>query len=152
MNYYEINCNTLALIAFKDKTEVFEDQKRFIVEKHPNEIMEESCHYFGSSLKGRQEGTEHLIGIHYKVPVIVEESNEMIFFPTTSPRKENCSWLSFSKIHRYYREKDKLVVEFKNGQNIELDLSYGILDNQVLRAARLESVLHSHKNDKNCFK
>ena len=45
-----------------------------------------------------------------------------------------------------------MVIEFKNGSRVVLDMSYGILDNQVLRATRLESVLRGRKKSKNCFK
>ena len=152
MENYEVNSNTLALIALKNKTEIFEEESHFIVDKSANEIMEESCAYFGSSLSGRQKGTEHLIGISYKAPIIVEESSEMIFFPTSSPRKEECSWISLQKINKHFRAGDKMVIEFKNGSRVVLNLSYGILDNQVLRATRLESVLRGRKNTKNCFK
>ena len=152
MEDYEINRKTLALIALKDKTEVFEEDNHFFVDKLTNEIMEDSCAYFGSSLAGRQKGTENLIGISYKAPVIVEESQEIIFFPTASPRNANCSWIHLSKINQYFRLGKKLVVEFKNGSRVVLDLSYGIFDNQVLRATRLESVLRGRKNDKNSFK
>lgn len=149
MENYEINCNTLALIALKNKTEIFEENDHFFVNKTANEIMENSCTYFGSSLSGRQKGTERLIGVTYKAPVIVEESKEMIFFPTLSPRKEECSWISLQKINKYYRVGNKLMIEFKNGSSVVLGISYGILDNQILRATRLESVLRSRKNDKN---
>ena len=149
MENYEINSNTLALIALKNKTEIFEEEEHFFVNKTANEIMESSCAYFGSSLSGRQKGTERLIGVTYKAPVIVEESKEMIFFPTLSPRKKDCSWISLQKINKYYRVGDKLMIEFKNGSSVVLGISYGILDNQVLRATRLESVLRSRKNDKN---
>lgn len=149
MKNYEINTDTLALIALKDKTEVFEENDHFFVDKIANEIMEDSCAYFGSSLEGRQKGTASLIGINYKVPVIVEESKEMIFFPTLSPRKDNCSWISLQKINQYYRIGDKMIIEFKNGSRVVLNVSFGVIDNQVLRATRLESVLRSRKNDKN---
>lgn len=152
MQNYEINTDTLALIALKDKTEVFEENDHFFVDKIANEIMESSCEYFGSSLAGRQKGTERLIGVNYKAPVIVEESKEMIFFPTESPRNSNCSWISLQKINKYFRLGDKIVVEFKNGSRVVLDLSYGRLDNQIMRATRLESVLRWRKSDKNSFK
>lgn len=152
MENYEINSDTLALIALKDKTEIFEEDNHFYVDKSANKIMEDSCAYFGSSLSGRQKGTEHLIGVSYKAPVIVEESQEMIFFPTVSPRKDSCSWIALQKINKYYRVGNKMIIEFKNGNSVILDLSYGVLDNQVLRATRLESVLRSRKNVKKSFK
>lgn len=149
MKEYEININTLALISENNKTKVYEDNKIFYVDKSANKIMEESCEYFGSSLLGRQKGTSNLIGVTHKSPIIVEETKEIIFFPTVSPRLNNCSWISLKNINRYYNDNNKLIIEFKNNQKIELLLSYGVVDNQVLRATRLESVLRGRKNTKN---
>lgn len=146
MKEYEINSETLALIAVEDKTKVFEYDKTFIVDKEPIKIMEDSCAYFGSSLSGRQKGTEKLIGVSYKAPVIIEESNNIIFFPTSSPRIKSCNWISLNNLEKYYSKNNYIVLEFKNNQKIMLNLSYGIIDNQILRATRLEAVLRKRKS------
>ena len=102
MEEYEINDGTLALISEdEENTTVYEDDKIFKVSKGANEIMEDSCAYFGSSLAGRQQGTNNLIGVTHKSPVIVEESREIIFFPTCSPRLTKCSWVSLNNIEKY---------------------------------------------------
>lgn len=152
MEKYEINNNTVALYAMGEKTRVYEEDSNFIINRPANEIMEESCAYFGSSLQGRKKGTENLIGVSYKAPIIVEESSNIIFFPTSSPRLSDCSWLRLSYVDRYYYENNKLVVVFKNKDKIVLNTSYGIVDNQVLRATRLESVLNGRKIEKNVQK
>lgn len=145
---YEINVDTLALINEKDKTKVYEIDNTFYVDKSANKIMEDSCEYFGSSLAGRQKGTFNLIGVTHKSPIIVEETQEIIFFPTVSPRLKNCNWISLKNIDKYYHDKGKVVIIFKNGQKLELLTSYGIVDNQILRATRLESVLRGRKKSK----
>ncbi len=145
MDKYEINDKTVALYSMNNKTRVYEDNQNFIVNQPANEIMEESCSYFGSSLEGRKKGTNSLIGVTYKAPIIVEESNNMIFFPTASPKLKNCSWLRSNKIKRYYFKNGHLVVEFKNGDKILLNVSYDMINNQVLRATRLESILRDRK-------
>ena len=148
MKEYEINEDTLALISLDDKTKVFENNNTFTVHKESNCIMEDSCKYFGSSLKGRQKGTENLIGVSYKAPIIVEETKNIIFFPTSSPRLKKCSWISLNNLERYYTKNNKIVLEFKNKQKIMLNISYGIIDNQILRATRLEAVLRGRKSKK----
>lgn len=145
---YEINDKTIALYSLTNKTRVYEEDRSFVVDALASEIMEDSCTYFGSSLEGRKKGTHNLIGVSYKAPVIVEESNNMIFFPTTSPKVKSCSWLRFNKIKRYYYKNNHLVVEFKNGDKILLNISYDMINNQVLRATRLESVLRERKIQK----
>ncbi len=145
---YEINDKTIALYSLTNKTRVYEEDRSFVVDALASEIMEDSCTYFGSSLEGRKKGTHNLIGVSYKAPVIVEESNDMIFFPTTSPKVKSCSWLRFNKIKCYYYKNNHLVVEFKNGDKILLNISYDMINNQVLRATRLESVLRERKIQK----
>lgn len=146
MNEYEINIETLAIVPFKsDKSKVYENDKVFIVNKPVNKIMDDSCEFFGSSLEGRQKGTSNLIGVTHKAPIIVEESKEIIFFPTMSPRVENCAWISLNHIDKIIKKENKNCIVFKNDIIIELDISYGIINNQILRATRLESVLRNRK-------
>ncbi len=149
MKDYEINVDTLALISFNDKTKVYENNKVFIVNKSANKIIEDSCSFFGSSLSGRQKGTNSLIGVNYKCPIIVEESKGLIFFPTCSPRILKCSWISSNNIENYHKcPNGKVLIRFKNGQKILISSSYGIIDNQILRSTRLESVLRGRINQK----
>lgn len=147
MDEYEINEKTLAVVPLANgKTKILEDTEVYTVNKSAIKIMEDSCQFFGSSLLGRQKGTTRLIGVSHKAPIIIEESKEIIFFPTSSPRKSMCSWLSLKNIDRYYTKNKSVLIKFKNNVQLELSLSYGIVDNQVLRATRLESVLRSRKN------
>lgn len=148
MEKYEINENTVALFSMSNKTRIYEEDKNFVVDQSANEIMETSCSYFGSSMDGRKKGTNNLIGVTYKAPIIVEESKDLIFFPTSSPKQKNCSWLRSNKIKNYYYQNNHLVVEFKNGDKILLNISYETINNQILRATRLESVLKDRKIQK----
>ena len=150
MENYEINKDTIALIP-KDEnhTMVYEVDKSFVVDKPTLKIVEESCEYFGSSLEGRQIGTSNLVGFTHKVPVIIEESFDIIFFPTLSPRNEECSWLSYDHIYKPCKYKDKTLVELKNGKKILVDVSTAIIDNQLYRCSRLKDTLQMRKYKKN---
>lgn len=152
MENYEVNDKTLALCALNDKTRVYEEDRDFIVDKTASKIMEDSCEYFGSSLDGRKKGTQKLIGVSYKAPVIVEETRDIIFFPTSSPRLKSCSWLRSSKIDNYYYNGNNLIVEFKNGEKIIIDATYGVIDNQIVRSMKLEIALNRRKIEKNIQK
>ncbi len=145
MENYEINENTLALIPFNNQTKVYEINQELIIKNNITKIMDYSCEYFGSSLNGRQKGTFNLIGITHKVPIIVEETSELIFFPTMSPRVEACSWYALKNIDKIFTKNNKNFVLFKNNILIESDVSYTVLNNQLLRATRLESVLRNRK-------
>lgn len=146
INSYEISQDTLAIIPIDSKkSEVIEIEDNFIVNKSATKIVDDSCRFFGSSLNGRHEGTKCLIGVNYKAPVIVEETSSMIFFPTNSPRLTDCTWISLNNIENYSKNNGKTEIVFKNGKVIEVDVSYGSLENQVLRSTRLESILRKRK-------
>lgn len=147
MQSYEINEETIAIIPIeKEKSKIIEMDQEFIVAEPPIKIIENSCKYFGSSYQGRFIGTKNLTGITHKSPIIIEESREIIFFPTTSPRLEECFWISHKQIKEYKKKNYNTIIIFKNGKSIEVDISYGSIDNQILRSSRLESVLSSRKN------
>ena len=56
-------------------------------------------------------------------------------------------FLGTKNLQNYKKGKDNTTIIFNNGHLLNLDISYGSLDNQVLRAARLESVLRLRKNN-----
>ena len=145
MNYI-INSNTVALIPINNKiTRVIEKDTSFIINESTMKIIENSCGYFGSSYLGRHKGTKILTGINYKSPIIIEESKNIIFFPTTSPRDINCAWISLYYINRYTKKENKIEVLFENGEKYIFNMSYGSFDNQYLRATKLESILRKRK-------
>lgn len=148
MDSYEINDDTLAILPLDEsRSKVIEKDNTFVVNQTPMKIIDNSCQYFGSSYQGRFLGTKSLIGISHKAPIIVEESREMIFFPTSSPRLINCAWISLKNLQNYKRNNKSTQLIFNNGNLLDLNISYGMVDNQVLRAARLESVLRIRKNN-----
>ncbi len=146
MDFYEICEDTLAIIPYNNYSKVIEKNNEFIVKQKPMEIINSSCLYFGSSYSGRHSATKYLLGISYKSPIIVEESKNIIFFPTLSPRVKECYWISLNNISHYKREQNKTFILFEKGKVLEIPISYGSLDNQILRAARLDSIVRNKKN------
>ena len=148
MSEYEINIDTQAIIPLgPEKSRVIEGNRVFIVEQPALKIIDKSCRFFGSSYQGRFLGTKNLIGISHKAPIIIEETREIIFFPTNSPRQDNCAWISLKHVENYKKNNNTSLLKFTGGHLINLDISYGTLDNQILRATRLESVLRFRKKN-----
>lgn len=140
---YEINDDTQIILKIDDNlVKIVETDDEILLNTDPLSILKHSCEYFGSSFEGRKEGTKKLLGITHKSPIIVEESNKLIFFPTTSPENKECIWVNLSKVNKIYKtghQKSKIL--FKNGFIYEFNVSYGSLSNQVLRATRLKYIL-----------
>lgn len=148
MENYEINSATIALIPIdKQTTKIIEDNQTIIIKNTTPKIIDVSCRYFGSSYYGRFDGSKQMLGgTVYKCPIIIEESREIIFFPTGSARCITSAWISLSKIKHYTRRKNKTLITFKNNKSLILPISYEIVENQVLRSSRLESILRQRKN------
>ena len=140
---YEITFDTQLLLPIdKNNTKIIETDNEYLINDSSLKVLEHSCEYFGSSYEWRKEWTKNLLGITHKSPIIVEESRKIIFFPTTSPEKEECIWINLEKINKFYKlDNKKSCIEFKNGDKIEFDISYGSLSNQIMRATRLKYIL-----------
>ena len=142
MNIYEINKNTLALIPInKEKTKIIEKEKSYIIDSNIMKIINNSCTSFGSSYKGRFDSTKKLIGVSYKAPIIIEESNGIIYFPTTSPKQDNCCWLSLNHIKNYYKENNYIYIVFDTEFSMKLELSLNSFNNQYLNALKLYNLI-----------
>lgn len=149
MDSYEINKDTCAIISIDNNiTKVVEKNNEYYVNQNTYEIMDNSCQYYGSSCEGRIKGTKMILGSSYKVPIIVEESNDIIFFPTESPSSVSCSWLSLNQIERYEDCEGFTKVTFCNNQSIFVKMSVSSFENQILRANRLESLLKKRISNK----
>lgn len=145
MENYEINEETLALIPYDKGTMIYEYNKQIFINKDANDIIYNSCEYFGSTYEGRRIGTIRLTGMTHKLPVIIEESRRIIFFPTSSPRLNKCTWLSLRNIKNIEKFENKTKIIFKNYKEIVINSSFSTINNQLLRACRLESVLINRK-------
>ncbi len=138
MDSYEINTETLAVLSIDNRTsKVLEKDKEYFVSTSAYKVMDKSCQYFGSSYEGRIAGSKSILNASYKLPVIVEESKEIIFFPTNSAMVEHCSWLALNNIKSYEKYNDKTKVIFNNDRELILDITYPSFDNQLLRANKL---------------
>ena len=139
---YEINTATQAIVPINEyQTRVYEEETEYIVDKPANKIINYNCNFYGSSYVGRCEGTKSLIGIKSKIPIIIEESRNIIFFPTTSIRSKQSSWIALNNIESYYKDEKNSYIKFKDGRKLKLDISFFSLENQYYRSIMLKSKL-----------
>ncbi len=145
---YEISKGTLAILPNeKNSSVVYEDDDRYIIKQTPFEIMEESCKYFGSTYEGRKDGAKEMLGAEYKVPIVIEDSSNLIVFPTTSPFSDDCVWISLKRVEKIEKiDSNNTKIIFDNKTEIIVDSSYRTIENQLSRASRLDLILRNHKN------
>ena len=145
---YEINRGTLAIVPNETTNSlVYEDEERYLIEEKPFQIMEESCKYFGSTYDGRKNSARDILGAEYKVPIIVEDSDNLIVFPTTSPQSDECIWISLRRVKKFEKiDGTNTRIIFDNNKEIIVPCSYRSIENQVSRASRLDLIMQSRKN------
>ena len=153
----EINPFTMAVISSVDEngnpiSYILEEHAEYISKSLPSKVIDAACMFFGSSLRGRQEGTREISGLTHKAPISIDPGSGMYFFPTISPTNPRCSWISHSHIEKTMPMEDgKSKLMFKNGKAVILDVSYGSLINQINRTAQfrflLDKRIKSMKNE-----
>ena len=143
---YEITTKTCA-VKYRDERSctVIEGENEIIINKPINKYLNYNCNYFGSSLEGRLKSSQMILGMKYKLPIIIEESREIVFFPTSSPRKHNCTWISLGNIEKYEKDDLSTVVTFTSGKKYKFDISLESFENQLLRASKLLLNLKNRK-------
>ena len=149
LNDYEINSETLIVEPIdSDTSMVYELDDEFVVKKSCVSILKDSCLFFGSSFDGRIESTKRFLDCKMKVPIVIEESKNMIFFPTNSFKNEKCIWISYNNLLKYCKnDKYSTLLCFKKNRNIVINIRYNIVDNQIIRCIKLESLWNKRKSD-----
>lgn len=144
---YEFSSGTLAIVPNeKESSLVYEDEERYIINQTPFKIMEDSCRYFGSTYRGRKESARDILGAEYKVPIIVEDTNNIIVFPTTSPLAEDCVWISLKRLKKFEKVDCNMTkIIFDNNKEIIVPCSYRTIENQVSRASRLDLIMRNRR-------
>ncbi len=149
MNNYEINEETYAIISNDiGKTQIIEKDNDYIINNDAYKVMDESCKYYGSSYKGRLEAAKILLNCSYKLPILVEESSVLIFFPIKSSLLDDCCWINLNSIQNIEKIDNKSQITFKNGKKIIFDISKLSLENQIYRSTKLESIIFKRINAK----
>ena len=145
---YEFNKGTLAIVPNEENScLVYEDEERYIISDSAFHVMEESCKYFGSTYAGRKDSAKEILGAEYKVPIVIEDSSNLIAFPITSPNSSDCIWISLKRIQNIYKiDNYNTKVVFDNNKEIIVPCSFRSVENQLSRASRLDLVLKNRKN------
>ena len=149
MKNYELNEETYAVIGEKvGKTRVIEKEEDYSINNDAYKIMDESCQYYGSSYNGRLMASKKILDCSYKLPILVEESSRLIFFPIKSSLLEDCCWLNLNGIKKVQKHGRKTKIIFQNGKELIVDVSKLSIDNQIYRATMLESIILKRMNAK----
>jgi competence protein ComK len=130
---------------------IYELEDEFLAPFKPLEIIKASCKFYCSSYKGRIEGSHNVIGKIHKAPISIYPT--LFFFPTTSPNRQDCTWVNDQHVLNYRRHtSDITLATFKNKETYEIPISARSFANQLLRTAHLRNKfmqrIHDMENKK----
>ncbi|RIW35324.1 transcriptional regulator [Bacillus salacetis] len=153
---YEINPYTMLIMPIeygsRTYTEIHEESETLLSPFKPFDIIKKSCEFFGSSYQGRKDGTKRLTGITHKAPIIVDPHSSIYLFPTTSPVKSHCMWVSQDHVLSHTKlNSSEISVTFRDRRSFTLPISYASFEQQMMRTAMLRinyqhRIVHSERN------
>ncbi|WP_254782349.1 competence protein ComK [Bacillus sp. OK048] len=143
---YEVNPFTMFIkpIVYGSKiySEIFEVEDKFLSPFKPLDIIKNSCEYYGSDYEGRRNGTKRLVGYAHKIPITIDPTNRLFFFPTTSPNSQECIWISQEHVKKCIRTNpQETLILFNNNQSYTFPVSCRSIMTQLERAAHLSTKL-----------
>lgn len=148
MEKYEISKNTAAIVGINDGcSKAIEEKRDYYIKDNSYSVMEHSCKYFGCTYQGRLIGSKSILGTKYKVPIIVEDSNNLIFFPTTDIENPQCMWISLNWFDKVEELNNGVsCIYLKNGKKIYTQISKNSIENQALKSIKLSFLISNRKN------
>jgi competence protein ComK len=122
---------------------VIEGEYTFVVRKPPIDIVEESLHYYCSSLRGAFEGTRSILGNISMPPIMIYTPLDICWFPSSSPYRTDCIWFSLKHVINCEKlQPKKIKVNLHFGHSIEMDMKKERFETKLQRASQLRYICH----------
>ncbi|WP_158095082.1 competence protein ComK [Gottfriedia luciferensis] len=127
-------------------TKIIDKNKGIIYSKRPAKtLIKESALYHNQSIKGHIEVVKSKYPSMKKIPLMINSTLSIIMIPTSSQSNNTCKWLNFIQINKYLKEKKQTKIQFRNGEETILPISYYIFDKQMSKATKIISMYLSQK-------
>lgn len=140
---YVVTPETMGLAPYLNKygeewSIALEMNRTILVPSRSKVVLDESCHFFGSSYEGRVAGTKAIMNRGKMYPIAISVPQDMYMFPLSSPENYTCVWLSYVHIrlieaHGPHHAK----VTFVNGQQLIVQKSEKVVALKKLRTGEL---------------
>ena len=119
------------------------DERTIEIEKNLEKFLDNLCKQYGSSLKGRIDSFNYVLKTRQKTPIIVSMPNRVILFPIYSIYGNKTTLLNYYSIKKISKKRDSTVITFNNCNQINLDIDYRMIKNQI---KRIDSYLNYYQN------
>lgn len=146
MEKYLVNNKTIALVKINKKTLIIDVNKVEVLNKSINKIINDSCNYYGSSLKGRKISAQNILNLKYKVPIVIDDKNNIIIIQLNSPRNRVSLYLVTNKVINYEFNQNKLKILCSHNIIFNVKISKNTFEKLLINSLQLNNVLNWRKN------
>ncbi|MDL5376619.1 competence protein ComK [Exiguobacterium mexicanum] len=140
---YRITKRTVAIMpcyetAWESRV-ILEDGSEIKTPLRPYQLLQLSCRQYSSSIEERIFVAKRVAGIKGKVPVVIEPTSGLVFFPTMSPKRPECEWYAWSHVRDITSDpiESKGLVVTQNGHRIATNATSYVLRNQLKATGEL---------------
>ena len=111
----------------------------------PEEILSCMCMRHGSSLRGRLDAVSALTEYRQKLPVLISESSQVIYFPTGGSRNRRSAYIRYNDIIGLVKTDDPGVTEilFSTGVRAFVHASGRTIRLQMQRCEKYLQILQN---------
>lgn len=148
MEKYIINNNTIALLKINHKTIIINVDNLMVFNKCIISILEENCIYYGSTLKGRISSAKKILNEDYKIPILIDDINNLLLIQINSPRNKICLFLVSNKIVNYVEKDNFLEIKCLNNVTFKVKITKNSFEKMLLKSFKINNVLFWRKNAK----
>ena len=119
-----------------------EDNRNYCISRHIKSVLNALCISQGSSMEGRLYFFSKTQKIRKKVPLLVSEKHEVIFFPIYHKRAMNQLWIAYQPIKAVKSKEQQCEIIFKNNTSIEVEVNERSVKRQMARCKSMIKFLH----------
>jgi competence protein ComK len=125
---YEISQTTIALLHNhheKYQTKILDLEGEFYSSKPIMKLLEEACLNYCSTYEGRRQAVIHFTNYTQRIPIVINQFEKIIAFPTHSPEQTQFIWIFFHQILEISPiNKTQSLITFKNYKQLKLKFPF----------------------------
>ncbi len=110
----------------------------------PEQIIDNSCLVYGSTLEGRKGAVRDILKTSSKLPIPVIPEMGVYMIPTASTKNKSCVWVAYHHIHSYQSHDQCTSIQFNDGSNLLAHTSLNTFDMQYKRTSQI--IVHMNRS------
>ena len=143
MENYIFNKNTIAVLKSKKKTVIIDVDNIRVINKNINNIINNNCLLYGSSLNGRKEYAKDILNKTYKLPIFINDN--IMLLQINSIRDKNCLFIVLNKFINYKIINNNLLIELANYNYLLSNLSANSFEKIIINGIKINNKIKSKK-------